>query len=80
MRDKFDLDQSNPNPYVEVDNCKSLFYINIFSPNQSSDVTMAQLKLELLKEEARDFVGPGPPPKVSPGAFFKKVIEIESRQ
>ena len=41
---------------------------------------MAQLKLELLKEEARDFAGPGLPPKVSPGAFFKKVIEIEDRQ
>jgi len=41
---------------------------------------MAQLKLELLKEEARDFVGPGLPPKVSLGAFFKKVIEIEDHQ
>jgi len=41
---------------------------------------MAQLKLELLREEAREFEGRGPPPKVSAGAFFKKVIEIEDRR
>jgi len=28
MRDEFDLDQSKPNPYEEVDNCESLFYIS----------------------------------------------------
>lgn len=25
MRDEFDLDQSNPNPYEEVDNCSCVF-------------------------------------------------------
>lgn len=80
MRDEFDLDQSKFNPYEEVDNCRSSFFLNISSPDRSSDVTMAQLKLELLKEEARAFVGHGQPPKVSPGAFFKKVIEMEDRR
>jgi len=40
---------------------------------------MAQLKLELLREEAAAFMGIEPP-KFSPAAFFKKVIEIEDRR
>jgi len=30
MRDEFDLDQSKPNPYEEVDNCECLAYQNVF--------------------------------------------------
>ena len=41
---------------------------------------MAQLKLELLKEDARALAGSSQPPKFSPGAFFNKVIEIEDRR
>ena len=79
MRDEFDLDSSKPNPYEEVDNCVYL-YKSPSAPNQSLDVTMAQLKLELLKEEARELSGRGPLHKVSAGAFFRKAIEIEDRR
>ena len=41
---------------------------------------MAQLKLELLREEAIAFAGNAQPPKFSPGEFFKKVIEMEDRR
>jgi len=42
---------------------------------------MAQLRLELLKEEARQSPTTGgmPPHKVSAGAFLRKAIEIEDR-
>ena len=38
---------------------------------------MAQLKLELLKEEARELSGSGPLHKVSAGVFICKAIEIK---
>ena len=41
---------------------------------------MAELKLELLKEEAKEQGGRGPLSKSSAGAFFRKAIEIEDRQ
>ena len=80
MRDEFDLDQSKPNPYEEVDNRACSFNNYLILSDQSPDVTLAELKLELLKEEAREQVGHGPSPKVSPGAFFRKAIEIEDRR
>jgi len=42
---------------------------------------MAQLRLELLKEEMTQVstAGATPPHKVSAGAFFRKAIEIEDR-
>ena len=42
---------------------------------------MAQLRLELLKEDVKRTSGTGdvPPHKVSAGGFFDKVIEIEDR-
>jgi len=42
---------------------------------------MAQLRLELLKEEAKQGSSTGnvSPHKVSAGAFFRKAIEIEDR-
>jgi len=42
---------------------------------------MAELRLELLKEEEKQASSAGaiPPHKVSAGAFFCKVIEIEDR-
>jgi len=42
---------------------------------------MAQLKLELLKEEVKRTSGAGAvsPHKVSAGGFFDKAIEIEDR-
>ena len=42
---------------------------------------MAQLKLELLKEEVQQASSTGAAPlhKVSAGAFFHKAIEIEDR-
>ncbi|KAF9789306.1 hypothetical protein BJ322DRAFT_1000561 [Thelephora terrestris] len=65
MRDEFDLDQSKPNPYKEVEN----------------RTTMKQLKLALLKEEAAELTEHGPSPhKVSAGAFFDKAIMIENRR
>ena len=57
-----------------------VFLTNVFPPNQLPDVTMAELKLELLKEEARDRVGNASLPKFSPGGLFRKAIEIEDRQ
>lgn len=41
---------------------------------------MAQLKLQLLEEEAEEQVKGDPLFKVSPGAFFRKAIEIEEHQ
>ena len=45
------------------------------------DCTMAQLRVELLKEEVKQTSGMGdvPPHKVSAGAFFRRAIEIEDR-
>jgi hypothetical protein len=81
MRDAFDLDRSKPNPYEEADNRGCFLYKSLSAPNRFPDVTMAQLKLELLKEEARELSGHGPPPhKVSAGAFLRKAIDIEDRR
>ena len=55
-------------------------YIDVSSPDQSPDVTMTQLKLELLRNDARALVGSKQPPKFSPGTFFGKVIEMEDRR
>ena len=41
---------------------------------------MAQLKLQLLKEEAKELSERGPLYKVSAGAFFRKALDIEERQ
>ena len=41
---------------------------------------MAELRLELLKEEAKERAGCGPLDKTSAGTFFRKAIEIEDRQ
>lgn len=55
--------------------------MSLSAPNQLlADVTMAQLRLELLKEEAKELSGHGPPHKVLAGAFFRKAIETEDRR
>lgn len=41
---------------------------------------MAQLKLELLKEEAKELSEHRAIHKVSAGTFFRKAIEIEDRR
>lgn len=41
---------------------------------------MAQLKAELLKEEAKELSGGGLLSKIPAGAFFRKAIEVEDRQ
>ena len=41
---------------------------------------MAQLKLELLKEEAKDLAEGVTRYSVSPGAFFRKALEVEERR
>ena len=58
------------------------FFLNtfLFPPDWFPDITMAKLKLELLKEEAKEFSGCRPPHKVSAGVFFRKAIEIEGCQ
>jgi hypothetical protein len=48
--------------------------------DESSDVTLAELKLELLKEEAKELSGITPTNKVSAGSFIRKAIEIEGRR
>lgn len=81
MRDEFDLDNSKPNPYEEVDNRRSLSsnFLGLFLTSPI-DVTMHQLKMELLKEEARELSQGGPLHQVSAGAFLRKAVEIEDRQ
>jgi len=59
---------------------RGFFFDDQLSPNQFTDVTMAELKLELLREEARERVSHTPLPKVSPGGLFQKAIEIEDRR
>ena len=55
--------------------------MSLSAPNQPlADVTMAQLRLELLKEEAKELSGHGPLHKVSAGAFLRKAIETEDRR
>ena len=82
MRDEFDLDGSKPNPYEELDNRTFMFLAAVAptSSNQFKDVTMAQLKLELLKEEAKELSEGTSAHKVSAGAFLRKAIEIEDRR
>lgn len=59
---------------VRISSTNTLVLIDEFE-----DVTMAQLKLELLKEEAKE-PSEGPlSQKVSAGAFLRKAIEIEDR-
>ena len=41
---------------------------------------MYQLRMELLKEEAKELSQGGPLHKGSAGAFFRKAIEMEDRQ
>ena len=79
MRDEFDQDHTKPNPYEEVDNRMCFFNEYLPSPDSLPGVTMAQLKLELLREEARELAEHGLQQKVSAGAFFRKAIEIEGR-
>jgi hypothetical protein len=79
MRDAFDLDNSKPNPYEEPDNRACIFHMSLPASNHYQDVTMAQLKLELLKEEAKELSEGASPHKVSAGAFLRKAIEIEDR-
>lgn len=40
---------------------------------------MAQLRLELLKEEAKQVSGVDHPAKVSASTFFRKALDIEDR-
>jgi hypothetical protein len=80
MRELFDLDQTNPNPYEEVDNRTSIFYNVSICADEGPDVTLAQLKLELLKEDAKQLAGGTPTNKVSAGTFIRKAIEIEDRR
>lgn len=83
MRNDFDGDSSKPNPYEEVEKRTSGFLLCLGVPSLTSfvDCTMAQLRLELLKEELKQTSGTGDtrPHKVSAGAFFRKAIEIEDR-
>jgi hypothetical protein len=46
----------------------------------SKDVTMAKLRLELLKEEAKELSEGTSPHKVSAGEFLRKAIEIKDRR
>ena len=81
MREEFDSDHSKPNPYEEHDN--RTFISSEMPPppsHQFIDITMAQLKLELLKEEAKELTEGTSAHKVSVGAFLRKAIEIEDRQ
>jgi hypothetical protein len=79
MRDEFDKDNSKPNPYEEPKNRTYIFRMSLPVSHQYQDVTMAQLKLELLKEEAKELSMGISPHKVSAGAFLRKAIEIEDR-
>ena len=81
MRNDFDRDPTMPNPYEEVEYRKLFWSLPILPLTRSPDCTMAQLRLELLKEEVSQVSGMGdlPSHKVSAGAFFRKAIEIEDR-
>ena len=79
MREKYDLNPSKPNPYEEDDNCAySVEYVHA-PPDQFPDATMAELKVELLEEEAKELLERAPLHKVSAGTFFCKAIDIEDR-
>lgn len=80
MRELFDLDQTKPNPYEEVDNRTYAPYDVPVCADEYPDVTLAQLKLELLKEDAKELAGGTPTNKVSAGTFIRKAIEIEDRR
>jgi len=86
MRDDFDRDPSMPNPYEEVERRMFFFFIPAVSPlTRFLDFTMAQLRLELLREEEKH-ASASPlsaedrqSQKPSPVMFFRKAIEIEDR-
>ena len=80
MRDEFDLDSSKPNPYEEFDNRMFVLQPSLPRSHHLQDVTMAQLKLELLKEEAKESSEGTSAHKVSVGVFLRKAIEIEDRR
>ena len=48
-----------------------------WSADKYPDVTLAQLKLELLKEDVKELAGGTPTNKVSAGTFICKAIEIK---
>ena len=77
MRDDFDRDSSKPNPYEEADNRTFLSFVNHFVSDSTTDLTMAQLRLELLKEEAKQTSSNLP--KVPASTFFRKALDIEDR-
>ena len=80
MRNDFDSDPTKPNPYEEVEDCRFFCSSSISSLTQFPDHTMAQLRVELLKEEVKQVSGArSPSHKVSAGGFFRKAIEIEDR-
>lgn len=81
MRDVYDLDQTKPNPYEEVDSRTSVFLHGFLPPpNLLPDVTMAKLRMELAKEEAKELLARAPLRKVSAGVFFCKAMDAEERQ
>ena len=80
MREDFDRDPSKLNPYEEVDDRMSFSFLNYIVSNSTHiDLTMAQLRLELLKEEVSQVPSADNPPGVSAVAFFWKALDIEER-
>ena len=76
----------SPTPTKKLNDVRFFCFFFLHAPlTRSSDFTMAQLRLELLKEEAKRT--PASPPsaedtqsqKPSPSVFFQKAIEIEDR-
>jgi len=56
-----------------------LFLNYIASNSTHTDLTMAQLRLELLKEEVKQVLSTHNPPQASAVAFFRKALDIEER-
>ena len=83
MREEFDLDPSRPNPYAEPESRKSRLGRYLF-PNLFLDFSMAELRLQLLKEEAQESsegqVQGQVQGQVLAGAFLRQAFHVKDRR
>ena len=82
MREEFDDNPENPNPYEEPRVRKSIVIYPAFqSLTRHTDVTLSKLKKALATEEVAQFSeGQIPPHDITPSGFLRMAVDIEERQ
>ena len=82
MRDDFDKDPKQPNPYDEP-RVRKLITVCFVWPmlTRPPDVTLSKLKRVLAAEEVAQLnEGQEPPHDITPSGFVRMAIDIEERQ